>query len=256
MAKIWSNPTVHWVWVGETHGTREIPELFGEMVCAALKRGFDVSIGVERPASEQGAIDRLLNSEDLKGAKANLLNQPEWQRSYDGRTSEAVLSLLESFRHLKATYPSLSVHAIVDPAAFASSPSANDQAMGSKVLALWNGQPNSLVMLLSGNVHGFREPFRGYKTAAMYIPSDQLLSLEVTETGGEVWMLSGGSCGVHSGGIVDRDKGRPAGVYLGPTLAPVGVVDGIVALDKPVSPSPPAGLLVNRRLRGRQCGSF
>ncbi len=253
VAQIWKKPSIHWVWVGETHGTQESPAVFGEMVCAALSQGLSVSVAIERPTSEQGAIDRLMKSEKLERSRAYLLRQPDWQSSFDGRTSKAVLGLLERLRGLRTAYPSLSVQAIVDAGAFASSPSMNDRMMGNNIRALWKGQHNQLVMILTGNVHGFRKPYRGVKTAAMYIPSGQIMSLEITDTGGKVWMRTGDGCGVQSGGIVDKSMLRTEGVYLGAELAPVGFVDGIVALHKPVSPSPPATVSTQQQLNDHLC---
>jgi hypothetical protein len=154
--------------------------------------------------------------------------------------SQAMLELLVRLRKLKAQYPALRVAAIVDPDAFASSPAADDEAMGHAVLALEGNEPGNLVLVLSGNVHGLKDPILGHKTAAMYLPADQLFSLQVTSAGGQAWMMNNKGCGAFAGGVTDKDKNRPFGIYSDPGLARFGSVDGILALGKPTLASPPA----------------
>jgi len=226
--------------VGETHGTAETPAVFGNLVCEALSHGRHVTVALERPATEQSAIDAVIGSGDREAGAQKLLNQPDWRNVYDGRTSQAMLQLLFSLRELKVQYPSLRVVAVVDPSAFGSSPAADDEAMGHSVLALDGKRPGDLVMVLTGNVHGLMNPIFGYKTAAMYLPPNRLVSLQVTDAGGETWKMNDKGCGASSGGVPDKSKRRPFGVYLDSGLARVGKVNGILALGKPTTASWPA----------------
>lgn len=239
-SQLWFLSSTRWVWVGETHGTTEIPATFGDMVCDALADGRHVTVAIERPTTEQSAINSLIGSEDQKAAEHELLNQPDWREIYDGRTSQAMLELLLQLRTLKAQYPALRVAAIVDPDAFASSPAADDEAMGHSVLALEGKQPEDLVLVLTGNVHGVKNPILKHQTAAMYLPAAQLFSLQVTGAGGQAWTMNDKGCGASLAGITDKDKSRPFGIYPDPGLARFGVVDGILALGKPTTASPPA----------------
>jgi hypothetical protein len=239
-SELWSRSSIRWVWVGETHGTAEIPATFGDMVCDALAHGRYVTVALERPNTEQAAIDALVGSGDRKVAEQELLNQPDWRESYDGRTSQAMLDLLFQLRKLKAQYAVLRVVAIVDPDAFASSPAADDEAMGHAVLALEDKQSADLVLVLTGNIHGLKNPILKYKTAAMSLPAEQSISLQVTSAGGQAWTMNDKGCGASSGGVPDKDKTRPFGIYLDPALARFGMVDGILALGKPTLASPPA----------------
>lgn len=239
-SELWSLPSIRWVWLGETHGTVETPAVFGDLVCDALAHGRHVTVALERPNTEQTAIDAVVGSGDQKAAEHELLDQPDWRGSYDGRTSQAMLELLFQLRKLKAQYAALRVAAIVDPDAFASSPAADDEAMGHAVLALERTQPEDLVLVLTGNVHSLKDPKLGHKTAAMYLPIDQLFSIQVTSAGGQAWMMNDKGCGAFSGGVPDKDKNRPFGIYPDPSLAQFGIVDGILALGKPTSASPPA----------------
>ena len=239
-SQLWSRSSIRWLWVGETHGTSETPAAFGDLVCDALLHGRHVTVALERPTTEQAAIDAILGSGDRSAAAQSLLKQPGWHNIYDGRTSQAMLQLLFELRDLKIKYPSLRVAAVVDPSSFAASPAADDQAMGHSIVALEGKQAGDLVMVLTGNVHGMKNPIFGYKTAAMYLPADGLVSLQVTDAGGVAWTMSDRGCGPTSGGVPDKDKSRPFGVYLDPNLARVGTVNGILALGKPTTTSWPA----------------
>ncbi len=239
-AELWSRTSIRWVWLGETHGTVETPAVFGDLVCDALAHGRQVTVALERPSTEQAAIDAVVGSEDQKAAEHALLEQPDWRGSYDGRTSQAMLELLLQLRKLKAQYPALRVKAIVDPDAFASSPAADDEAMGHALLTLERTQSEDIVLVLTGNVHGLKDPKLGHKTAAMYLAPNQLFSIQVTSAGGQAWIMNDKGCGAFSGGVPDKDKNRPFGIYPDPSLARFGVVDGILALGKPTEASPPA----------------
>jgi hypothetical protein len=112
--------------------------------------------------------------------------------------------------------------------------------MGQALLAFGKSHPNDLILILTGNVHAMQSPIFGYDPAAMFIPSSERLSLEVTETGGESWVYYSGSCGPSPGGAEERGRAHPRGIYLDPHLAPYGKVDGILALGVPLTASEPA----------------
>lgn len=243
-AELWSRTSIRWVWVGETHGTTETPAAFGDLACNALAQGRRVTVALERPTTEQAAIDAVVGSGDRKAAEQMLINQPDWRIIFDGRTSQAMLELLFHLRELKAQYPALRVVAIVDPAAFATSPAANNEAMGHAVLALEGKEPQDLVLVLTGNLHGLKNPIFGSKTAAMYLPSDRLVTLQVTDAGGQAWIENNRGCGASRAGITDKDKNRSFGIYLDAGLARFGTVDGILALGKPSTASSPANTAV------------
>jgi len=80
-----------------------------------------------------------------------------------------------------------------------------------------------------------------YDLAAMYLPPKEILSLEVTDWGGESWSLDAtGGCGPWKGGVGDKDAKKPYGIFLDPSLAPFGKVDGVLSLGVPLTSSAPA----------------
>jgi hypothetical protein len=76
---------------------------------------------------------------------------------------------------------------------------------------------------------------RGYDLAAMYLPPKEILSLEVTDRGGESWSEDTmGGCGPWKGGVGDKDAKKPYGIFLDPSLAPFEKVNGVLSTRRPV----------------------
>lgn len=238
--QIWSNTSLRWVLVGEIHGTNETPSEFGNLVCDALKHGRRVTVGLERPSSEQLPLEKLLTSKDQGTVTHLLLAEPGWNDgAEDGRASEAMLRLLLTMRELHNHYPNLRVFAFDVPPADTSQGS-RDEAMGKALLSLGESRPDDLVLILTGNTHSFEAPMFGYKPMASYLPADHSLSLEVTDQGGEAWINMNGACGVNASGAEAKGGDKPRGIILDPKLAPFGKVDGILSLGARTTASPPA----------------
>jgi hypothetical protein len=239
--QIWSKPSVHWVFIGELHGSNETPAAFRDLVCDAIAQGKHVTVALERPTSEQTALDNILTARDLATAKQSLLRLPGWKEVPDGRGSEAMLRLLVSLRELRKLQPNLRVVAFDAPYAGPPSPGPRDEAMGHALLSLRPTKPNDLVLILTGNLHAMQASKRGYDLAAMYLPPKEILSLEVTDWGGEAWSQDAtDGCGPFKGGVGDKDAKKPYGIFLDPSLAPFGKVDGVLSLGVPLTSSAPA----------------
>jgi hypothetical protein len=237
--QIWSKPSVHWVFIGELHGSNETPAAFHDLICDAIAQGKHVTVALERPASEQAALDNILTAKDLSAAKEALLQLPGWKEVLDGRGSEAMLRLLVSLRELHRLHPDLKVVAFDAPYT-GTAPGARDEAMGHALLSLNPAKPNDLVLILTGNLHAMQASKR-YNLTAMYLPAKEILSLEVTDWGGESWSDDAtGGCGPFKGGVGDRDEKKPYGIFLDPSLAPFGKVDGVLSLGVPLTASAPA----------------
>ncbi|HWZ43302.1 MAG TPA: hypothetical protein VNW97_07480 [Candidatus Saccharimonadales bacterium] len=209
--QIWSKASVRWVFIGEVHGSNETPAAFLDLVCDALANGKHVSVALERPTSEQAALDGILTAKNLADAEALLLRQPGWKEELDGRSSEAMLRLLRSLRELRATHPDLQVFAFDAPYT-GTVKGARDQALGKTLLAIGEARPHDLVLILAGNVHGMEAPMFGYDLAAMYIPAAERMSLQVTDKGGESWVKGRGrNLRPRKGGR--RSEGRRASAW-------------------------------------------
>jgi len=238
--QIWSKPSLHWVFIGELHGSNETPAAFRDLVCDAIAQGKHVTVALERPASEQAALDNILTAKDFATAQESLLQLPRWKEGMDGLASKAMLRLLVSLRELRRLHPDLRVVAFDAPYT-GTAPGARDEAMGHALLSLSPAKPNDLVLILTGNIHAMQASKRGYKLAAMYLPPKEILSLEVTDWGGESWSQDAtGGCGPWKGGVGDKDAKKPYGIFLDPSLAPFGKVDGVLSLGVPLTASAPA----------------
>jgi hypothetical protein len=237
--QIWARKSVRWLFVGELHGSNEAPAAFFDLVCDALRHGRRVTVALERPVSEQTALQGLLSRPDLAAATALLLNQPGWKEGMDGRASEAMLRLLISLRGIRQRFPELTVVPF-DVSPTAESPGARDEAMGHALLSLGKSRPSAFILVLTGNFHAMLAPLLHYDFAAMYLPSSEVMSLEVTDRGGQTWSTVDGACGPHPGGVGDLKSGKSYGIYLNPKLAPFGKVDGVLAIGAPLTLSPPA----------------
>jgi hypothetical protein len=237
---IWSKPSLHWVFIGELHGSNETPAAFRELVCDAIAQGKHVTVALERPASEQAVLDSILTAKDLPAAKEALLQLPGWKEGMDGRASEAMLRVLVSLRELHRLHPDLKLVAFDAPYT-GTAPGARDEALGYALLSLRPTKPNDLVLILTGNIHAMQASKRGYDLAAMYLPPKEILSLLVTDRGGETWSSSTeDGCGRQKGGVPDKDAKRPYGIFLDPSLARYGKFDGVLSLGVPLTPSAPA----------------
>ena len=179
--QVWSKPSVHWVFIGEMHGSNETPAAFRELVCDAIAQGKHVTVALERPSNDQAALDNILTAKDLATARQSLFRLPDWKEVLDGRSSEAILRLLLSLRELRSLHPDLRVVAFDVPAPYTGTAAARDEAMGHALLSLKPAKPNDLVLILTGNIHAMQASKRGYDLAAMYLPPKEILSLEVTD---------------------------------------------------------------------------
>ena len=234
-----ANPATRYIVVGEMHGSNEEPRLFGELVCHAIADGRQVVVGLERSTSEQAALDGVLMSSDPQGARARLLREPTWTDVWDGRSSGAMVDLLVALRALRAAGGSLQVIALDGPVT-SSEAGARDKVLGRSILTAGEKNPGRLVMVLMGNAHTMLNPIFGYTTAAMLLPRQQTVALEITDAGGSVWANVGAGCGPTANGLQGEPGTSAKGIYLDASLAPIGLVDGVLSVGGPLTASSPA----------------
>ncbi|WNG47056.1 hypothetical protein F0U60_25215 [Archangium minus] len=136
--------------LGELHGTREIPAFVGTLSCHVASAGVPVVVGLELPREEQRALRRYLKSRGDKQARASLTEGGFWRRPYqDGRSSEALVALVERLRVLRAQGLSMSVFTFDAPG----QGSQRAAAMAHRVLEVRKTAPRSTFLLLGGNVN-------------------------------------------------------------------------------------------------------
>ena len=194
-----AKPDVRFILLGEMHGTMEAPALFRDLVCASAAAGKrPVVVGLERSTREQAAIDAFLAADNHASATAALLAESGWG-TFDGRSSQAMLALLEALRELKSKGQISEVVAI-DGARPDDVDEAREQRMASALTTAADRHPNALVLAFTGNVHASKKLIEGFGTypfMAMLLPATQTISLFVADKGGEAWTQMQDGCRPH-----------------------------------------------------------
>jgi hypothetical protein len=80
-ATLFDRPDIHVVWIGERHGTGEMPAFLTDLACIAGTRRRSVIVALERAEEEQPDWDRFLASDGFASAVATLTRAPVWTKS-------------------------------------------------------------------------------------------------------------------------------------------------------------------------------
>lgn len=171
------------VWFGEMHGTEESPRFVGDAACQAAKVA-RVQLGLEIPYGEQPSFDRYLKSKGSEADRKALLDGAFWQQP-DGRSSDAMVALVERVRVLRAAGAPIDLVLYDDPIA------GRDEAMAKRVMKLRD--PEAIFVALSGNVHSRRT--KGTRWAPELVPTVAHLvaaklpvtTFNVSANGGTLW---------------------------------------------------------------------
>ena len=225
--------------VGESHGTREGPAAFAEIVCAATEQG-PVTVALELPSNMQPSLNAFLAAADATTALEALEGTPFLApRMADGRTSESMLDMLNRIRTLRTEGRDVAIHAFQPNA---SRPRDWPQAwyeldMAANMAAAVYQRPTGRVLALVGNLHARntaieRLPEVGLPAAA-HLPAQDTLTVVIAQQGGEAWNCQE-ECGPHTQGARYDPDAR--GVILEPYAE--GAYDAVLALG-PSTASPP-----------------
>ncbi|MBO9602488.1 MAG: hypothetical protein J7496_08275 [Novosphingobium sp.] len=247
-----AGPPAEWpiVVMGEVHGTVETPAMFGDLVCRAAMFG-PVNVHLEWATSLQSQLDAYLASDGSDDARAKLYDH--WQfrlKLPDGRTSEAMLTLLERIRKLRGQGADIRV--FCSQPDFAIRQNGKSQFYYELAMAnAWATPPSDRLdarnLVLVGNFHAARRDFRntGAPPAASYLRSGDAILLNPLYQGGQSWTVEKGddgelSSGAHAIGfdIAPGEGPAPRGISLKPTKH--GAYDGTYSVGGPFTASPPA----------------
>jgi hypothetical protein len=233
-----ARPNLRYVLVGEMHGTAETPRALRDLICSLSAARRPIMVGLERLVAEQTAIDAFLASDGSEAAVRTLLAQPGWN-IFDGRSSQAMLGLFEDLRVLKRNGVVDAVLAF-DGMQKGDTGAQRDERMGRFLAAVGKQHPDSLFVILTGNLHASKKPlarFGGYPWMAMFLPSAETVSLLVTDTGGETWTQQADGCGPHP---LRATNGDQRGVVIGEPSAVERGYDGVLATGQRSTASRPA----------------
>lgn len=172
LEQLTAQPERRYLVIGESHGTRELPRFFGEIVCN-LSQQRPVVVGLEMGHLYQPALDDFMQSDGSAAARARLLASAHWNVP-DGRASEAMLDLLIRLRDLTEQGAELSIVPFMLPSP---SPEERERLMAQTLIDAAEANPDTRVVALVGRIHAEREPLGGVMKMAAHLPPDQTLTL-------------------------------------------------------------------------------
>lgn len=180
---------------GELHGTNEAPKLVGDYAYKLALEKKEVVVALEIVDLEQVLIDAFLRSQGASKDIQALLNGAFWKRDMqDGRSSKAMLALLERIRELKSKGAKIRVMAVdqtID--------GSRDEGMASLLRATHIKQPKAKIIALFGNFHSGKAKGTSwdsnYEPVAYRLLDLQPLSIHVDSRGGDAWLCNP-DCGV------------------------------------------------------------
>lgn len=233
LSAILDRPGLRYLVIGEMHGTEEMPAFFGDLVAEAAARK-PVTVVLEYPQSRQRDLDRYLASPGGEADRKTLLAADYWVRGRDGRSSRAMLLLIEKLRSLQLPV------SVCQPDGIAGDPTAYERVMGE----CWKQAADNskrLTLIFVGNAHASFTPIFGdYLPAAAHLPREETISLDNLSAPGWAWYCRGADkCGEFPSHVLGTPQAR--GVYLGQDLPPeMGTYDGVYSAGPHFTASPPA----------------
>jgi hypothetical protein len=206
---------------GEVHGTEEAPKFVGNWICNLAAQGEAVVVGIEHPSDEQALLDSFMSTDSGEAAGV-LLDSPFWMRdAQDGRTSAAMLELLEDLRKLRLSGADLKVVA-VGPSG------AGDGSEISTHLRALGNNPDAKVVVLLGNAHVRKAGASSLDGQTEPMFQKPYRAVFFTHEGGTAWACAP-VCEVQSLGHPRRTPGSPGELVLGDALK---MYDGTVNLGR------------------------
>jgi hypothetical protein len=172
---------------GEMHGSQESPALIHGLVCDVSARQ-EVAVGLEIPSGNQPLFDAYMASAGNADDARKLISSEFWQQSRDGRSSVAMLKLIEGLRALKQAGRPVSLFAFDEQTRTSEK---RDVAVANGVRRFHDAHPDVRIIALMGNFHARQATIQvGENTM---IPSGKLLadlhpmSVFVSYPAGTIW---------------------------------------------------------------------
>lgn len=197
--------------VGEIHGTRTVPELFGNIVASLASNKERTLVILEINQSSQSSIDEFVKTGDERALKKD----PFFSRDYqDGRSSRAMVDLIRKLSTLSNV-----IILCMDPMNGTQSMTGQARDTGMATFINSNRVGFDRVLVLSGNIHSrttlgtpwdktYRPMGYEFKNMATDLKSDQLLNILVRCEKVDSWNCDGAiaaSCKARYGKSVSTD---------------------------------------------------
>jgi hypothetical protein len=175
--------------IGEQLGTREAPEVVGNVVCQSAQLGLPVALGLSIPRTEQERLERYLASPGAPADQDALLEGRFWHRPYqDGRSSRAIFDLIDRVRAMRAAGLRVTLVAFDTNTAHAS---ARDSEQAKVWLERRAASPKEVHIVLAGNTH--TRLVRGtpwdkdFTPMGYYLKDGKLVVLDLSYAQGTRW---------------------------------------------------------------------
>lgn len=211
--------------LGETHGTAEAPTFAGDLLCTLAHEGGRVVLALEIPSNQQPEIDAYVDGgTKIDFVRFAMADRHFWSRSIqDGRSSKAMIGLLERVRALRAQGLSVTVLAF-DAAPSQLRPDVlHDEIMAENLRTSMAAAPQARLLVLVGSVHAAKSVNTSFgpnfQPAIKLLREDQLVSFRMTHSGGEAWVclghtMSDPNCGVKTVVAASANKRRHRRITL------------------------------------------
>jgi erythromycin esterase-like protein len=188
--------------LGEMHGTREIPQLTGDVV-ERLSRSGPLLLALEIHASEHRSLAAYLHSDGSPAQREALRRRPYWSvpaSRNDGRRSEDMLDLVEQVRSLRALGRDVAILPFDVANGDPRGAEWRDRAMAECLRRAWSALPNGRMLVLTGNVHAMRlrpayAPPQMQTPMAVDLQDLQPYSIDIAAQAGEYWACPSSGCG-------------------------------------------------------------
>lgn len=193
--------------IGEIHGTQETPALLASMLRQGSGRPW--LLGLEIPRQEQERIDAFLRSDGGARARAALTGGAFWTRELqDGRSSEAMLQLIDAVRALRRS--GRDIHVVCfDDLAEGDGAGDRDARMAQALRDALATERHRRAVALMGNYHariGRGAPWNAQQEfLGWHLRDLSPLSVDVGAPTGSSWVCNP-DCGVYRFGA-DRAPG-------------------------------------------------
>lgn len=190
-------PDVPLLLFGEMHGSQESPALIRGLACD-ISATQDVAVGLELPSRDQPLLDAFMASGGTENDVRQLIASDFWQKGRDGRSSAAMLKLIEDMRALKQAGRPVALFAFDDQPG---TELERNVAIANGVRRFREAHPDTRIIALMGNIHAMQESMQAGEE--MLTPSGKLLadlhpvSTLVSHPAGTIWACMP-TCGIHA----------------------------------------------------------
>jgi len=181
---------------GEMHGSVEAPKLISDLACS-LSVSRELAVGLEIPSKDQALVDHYLGSRGSQADLEKLTSSYFWQKGIDGRSSAAMLDLIEHIRELKEKGRPITMFFFDDQP---ETELERNVAIANGIRRFQATRPDTKIIALMGNVHAMQKDMT--TNDGTLVPSGRLLedlhpvSILVTYPTGTIWACMP-TCGVH-----------------------------------------------------------